>query len=482
MQQPPPKVIIIGGGLAGMSAAVALQSTGASVTLLEARTTLGGRAGSFTDPQTGEKIDNCQHVLLGCCTNLIDLYRRINALHRITWERTIHFVDERGRRFGLFGVPGLPAPLNLGPSLLGFNALSLSERTAFVRAMLAMARMDAAGRLALADTSFGDWLHQHNQPPRLVQRFYDPIIISGLNEETRKCSAAYAIQIFQDAMLANARGYVMGLPNCPLEDLYSTLPLTDLRLSTRVNQLRFTGQTVNGVELTDGTFLDADVVVLATNHHNARRWIPDELAAQDDRFHHLEKLDAVPILGAHLTFDRPILTTTHVAFMTGPLQWLFCKDREGKVVHGVISAARDWVGRPKEECLQLFEQQVRQTMPGAADAKLLRGTIVIEKRATFSPTPGIDRIRPQQAPSVTGIRNLYLAGDYTQTGWPATMEGAVRSGYLAAEAITGQRFLVEDLPSQWPARLLGLRRRSFTLPARTTSADRFAIAGSAAAP
>ncbi len=468
MEKTTSTVIIIGGGLAGMSAAVALQSAGASVTLLESRAALGGRAGSFTDPQTGEILDNCQHVLLGCCTNLIDFYKRTGATDKITWEPTVHFLDEHGKCHDLWGVPGLPAPLNLGPSLCAFTALSLKERFALSRAMLAMSRMGFEGRQKLSKVSFGDWLDEYHQPQSLITRFYDPIIISGLNEETRKSSAAYAIQIFQDAMLANSRGYVLGMPNCPLGDLYSNLPCADARTNTRVSRLRLRGSEVEGVDLLDGTSLAADAIVLATNHPSARRWIPDDLVQSDSRFHHLDKLESVPILGAHLWFDRPILTTSHVAFMQGPLQWLFRKDREGKSLHGVISAARDWIDKPKDECLALFEQQVRRTFPAAREAKLLRGTIIIEKRATFSPKPGIDDLRPAQAPPVNGIQNLYLAGDYTQTGWPATMEGAVRSGYLCADAIarnlklilppTGS-FLVHDLPTQWPARLLGLHRR-----------------------
>jgi zeta-carotene desaturase len=389
-----------------MAAAVALESAGAFVTLLEARSTLGGRAGSFVDPQTGEKLDNCQHVLLGCCTNLIDFYRRIGASDRITWERRVHYMDERGKRFDLWGVRNAPAPLNLGPSLAAFAALTVRERAALVRAMLAMSWMGVEGRMTLANTPFGRWLDEQAQPESLVSRFYDPIVVSGLNEETRLASARYAIQIFQDALLANARGYIVGLPNCPLEQLYSTLTCADVRLGARVAGLRFARGAVTGVELVDGQILDADVVVLATNYHAAARWVPDELTGRDARFAHLEKLHSVPILGAHLWFDRPVLDTSHVAFMSGPLQWLFRKDADGRAVHGVISAARSWVNRPKNECLELFERQIRSTIPAADRAKLLRGVIVIEKRATFSPVPGADHLRPRQSATPGGIGNL----------------------------------------------------------------------------
>jgi zeta-carotene desaturase len=469
----PIRILIVGGGLAGMAAAVALESVGAAVTLVEARKSLGGRAGSFEDPQTGEQLDNCQHVLLGCCTNLMDFYRRIGAADQIIFRRAIHFRDERGARHDLYGTAHLPAPMHLAASMLHFHALPLHERFAVSRAMLGMMRLGKTGRLQLADVSFGDWLDARRQPESLIRRFYDPIIISGLNENTRAASAMHAIHVFQDSLLINARGYAMGTPVGTLSQLYHRLPIADLRLGTRVAGLTFDGRAVSGVMLAGGEHLRADAVIVATNHHALSRWIGPELRSADARFENLEKLQGVPILGAHLWFDRPIMDEPHAALMAGPLQWLFRKDAAGRSLHGVISAARDWVDRPKDAMLKQFEDQIRGIFPAARSAALERGVIVIEKRATFSPLPGVERFRPAQAPPPGGIENLYLAGDYTRTGWPATMEGAVRSGYLAANAVrerltpvpalapapaapSQRSFLVEDLPAQWPARLLAM--------------------------
>jgi zeta-carotene desaturase len=465
---PPKTAIIIGGGVAGIAAAVALESSGFHVTLLEARKSLGGRASSFIDPQSGEEIDNCQHVLLGCCTNLLDLYRRLGCMEKIRFEKTITFRDEKGRKHGLGATPGFPAPTHLSASFLTFGILTVKEKIACARAMLAMLRLGRKGREKLADVSFGQWLAEHQQPASLVTKMYEPVLVGALNEDCRKCSAQYAIQVFQDAMLAHASGYVVGVPTVPLSQLYGEHPVRDTRLGVRVNELVFEGSRVKSIKLSDGQELTADAIILATNHHAVQKWIPPELAARDERFKFLGELQSVPILGVHMEFDRPVLTDPHAALITGPLQWLFRKDDAGKVIAGVISASRDYVGRPKDDCLKEFEAQVRNALPEAAEAKLIRGVIVIEKRATFAPLPGVDKLRPRQAPPDGGIENLFLAGDYTQTGWPATMEGAARSGYLAAAAalqksggqLNGSRlsFLVPDLSSQWPARWLGLEK------------------------
>ncbi len=195
--------------------------------------------------------------------------------------------------------------------------------------MLAMLRMGKAGREKLADVPFGRWLDDHGQPESLVRKMYDPVLVGALNEDCRLASAEYAIQVFQDAMLAHAKGYVVGIPTVPLSRLYDTHPCQDVRLGARVDGLVYAGRTVTGVRLAGGEVLSADAVVLATNHHAVRRWVPDELAAVDARFAGLDQLQSVPILGVHLLFDRPVLTESHVALLDGPLQWLFKKDAAG---------------------------------------------------------------------------------------------------------------------------------------------------------
>jgi hydroxysqualene dehydroxylase len=453
---PSKKVIVVGGGLAGMAATVALESAGCEVTLLEARKTLGGRAGSFEDPQTGEILDNCQHVLLGCCVNLIDFYQRIGASNRIHWENTIHFFDSRGNEYRLWVADGFPAPFHLALAGMTFGALTLRERIALSRAMLAMLRLGPAGRAKLADISFGQWLADHHQPKELVDKFYDLVLISALNENCRDASAAYAIQVFQEGMLFHQSAYRMGTPACALAQLYESLPCRDVRLGSRVNAIRFDGTRAIGIESGD-QFLPADAIILAVNYPVLEKWIPENLSQNDERFSGLGRLQSVPILGAHLWFDRPVMPTPHAALIGGPLQWLFRKPGgDGSALHGVISAARDWLQRDKDECLNLFTAQIRQTFPAAQDAKLIRGSIIIEKRANYYPLPRVDHFRPAQSPPVGGIQSLFLAGDFTQTGWPATMEGAVRSGYLAAEAVLNHstKFLVPDLTPQWPAKLL----------------------------
>ena len=548
-----PHTIILGGGLAGIAAALRLAERGVPVTLVETRKRLGGRATSFDDPQTGQTLDNCQHVLMGCCTNLIDLYRRLGVERDIEWHRRLYFCDVgRSEKSGVrseekdqssqnigagltesksvrnpqseirnpkCGSPSidllesddLPAPLHMTRSLMAFTSLTLMEKLAISRAMLAIMRLGASGRAALHGISFAQWLADQSQPRGAIEKYWDPVVISALNELPGRCAADYAIHVFQDGFLCNADAYVMGLSRVPLVRLYDAAEKAIASAGGRVlfsasaERLEFESDIgrVAALQLADGGRIEADAFVSALPHDRLAKVITPAMAESDARLRRLTEFDTSPIIGIHLWFDaamdrngdrESVMTLPHLTLMRSPLQWIFNKGVEfvdrppesdrgsqkagarsqeneygtigagGKPkpaaqhLHGVISAAHDLVDLPAERIIDIVVAEVRRALPGARAASLLHARVVKEKRATFSPRPGIDALRPAARGAIT---NLYLAGDFCRTGWPATMEGAVRSGYLAAAALlndhTGEPApsLVPDLEPERLYRLIG---------------------------
>ncbi len=420
---------MIGGGLAGMAAAARLAEAGLAVTLIERRKLLGGRATSFEDQATGQLLDNCQHVLLGCCTELIDFYRRLGVEQSIEWFDRIFFADETGRRSLLRAGP-LPAPLHLAGSMLRFGLLSLDEKLEIARLMSVIRLMNESDAIAADQLTFHDWLADHHQSPSTIARFWNVIITSALNADVREVGVRYALQVFQKGFLADRRGYVMGVPHVPLAKLYERAIADQVLTGTRVTGMR---PMRNGwsVDMATSQPLVVDAVILATAPDAARRLL-EPLPTMRPLAEQISQFTYRTILGMHLFFDQPVMTEPHLALIGTELQWLFRKDADGRHIHGVISAATQQSDESTHtlECRLLGE--IHRLLPRSAQARLLNSRIVREKRATWSPRPGIDRLRPSQ---ITPLPNLYLAGDYTQTGWPATMEGAVRSGYLAATAL-----------------------------------------------
>lgn len=474
------RVVILGGGLAGLAAAVHLSSHGVRVTVVETRKRLGGRASSFVDPANGRVLDNCQHVLMGCCTNLIDLYRKLGVADSIRWHKRLYFADSRGHIDYLEG-DDLPAPLHMTRSLLGFQSLTLSEKFAIVRAMTTMIRIGRAGREQARGMTFERWLAKQRQPDGAVEKFWAVICISALNELPDRVDASYALQVFQEGFLSNSGGYVMGVPGVPLVELYQTAAGVieqaggKVMLSTSAEEfvLDDDGHVV-ALGLSGGERLTADAFVSTVPFDRLARLCPPRMVAADPRLQQLQELHVSPIIGIHMWFRRgdeappaprdensrgssespwyPVMELPHLILMRGRLQWVFNKGYDpqvgGQHLHGVISAAHDLVDKPAEEITALAVQDVLRAIPNAADAKLVHARVVKERRATFSAAPGIASLRPEAAGE---LHNLYLAGDWCQTGWPATMEGAVRSGYNAAAAILGQprpetEPLVPDLP------------------------------------
>ncbi len=460
-----PSVAIIGGGLAGLSAGTALADAGYRVELFERRPYLGGRASSYELPGTGEVVDNCQHVLLGCCTNLIDFYRRLGVEQQIRWYDEITFILPGGKS-SVLKPSGLPAPLHAAPSFLQSAVLGVREKLAIARAMWALMPSLPADN----GENFLAWLRRHGQTTQAIDRFWGPVLVSALNEELDRMSVPYAALVFRDSFLKSAEAGRMGVPAVPLSQLYGTAKEYiearggKVHLRAVVDSIR---STADGVRLCfGGEEVRADYAVVAVPFNGVEKLVGDapELEPLRDE---VRRLESSPITGIHLWFDREITPLEHAVLLERTIQWMFHKSKilamrrqsaaDGSYLELVVSSSKTLVDKPRGEIIDLAVRELNEFFPAARDAKLTKATVIKEVHATFSPAPGSDGFRPShQSP----FSRLFLAGDWTATGWPSTMEGAVRSGYGAAEALAksagnSRKFLVPDLPARGLMKLFG---------------------------
>lgn len=450
----PSTVAIVGGGLAGLAAGCALAEGGFRVRIFERRPYLGGRASSYQHPGTGEVVDNCQHVLLACCTNLIDLYRRSGVEDKVRWFDRLHFLEPGGRD-SIIELTSLPAPLHTAPSFLASHALNLADKLAISRAMLSLRKeLPDDGR------SFLDWLRSHGQTERSIQRFWAPVLVSALNEDLDRCSTRYAALVFRESFLKSAQAGRMGIPAIPLSDLYSAAGDYirqrggEVSLRASVENVRLLADevklSVGGQEVT------ADIAILAAPFNVVSSLLPDDDISRGLR-DKLSRFESSPITGIHLWFDRQITTLDHAVLLDRTIQWMFHKSKllnrsgDGSYVELVVSSSKSLVETGRQEIIDLAVRELADFFPTVRQAKLEKATVIKEIHATYSPRPGVDNYRP---PAKSPWPRVFFAGDWTQTNWPATMEGAVRSGYLAAEAIAGKSFLVPDLSASGLMRIL----------------------------
>jgi zeta-carotene desaturase len=437
-----PHIAVIGGGLAGLAASVALGSEGYRVTLLEARPFLGGRAASYplnAADDNGPTIDNCQHVLLRCCTNLLDFYRRLRVEDDIRFHREFVWI-EPGGRCSRMSAGLLPVPLHFTESFARLKFLSLRSKIAVARAMLAI-RSEYGKRSDLDRITMLQWLHEKKQPAQAVERFWRQVLVSAINEELDRMAASHGLQVFALGFLATSNSYEMGVPRVPLSELYSaeawsTYPNVTIRRRTAVDRLVIADSRVTCVESREGP-VSVDAYVSAVSFERLKTIAPD-LPLDLSAFTHS------PITGIHLWFDRPVTDLPNATLLDRTIQWMFNKEG-GRHIQLVVSASRGLVNLSKQEVIDLAVNELAEFFPEAAKAELVRAHVVKEVRATFSAATGLEAKRPL---SDTPVKNLFLAGDWTRSGWPATMEGAVRSGYLAAESATrffgqGKKFLLE---------------------------------------
>ena len=448
-----PTVAVVGGGLAGLAASCALADSGFRVTVFERRPFLGGRASSYEHPGTGEVVDNCQHVLFGVCTNLIEFYRRIGVEDKIRWFDEMTFIEPGGRATDLKPT-FLPPPFHTLPSFLGFPFLGARDKFAIARAMAFLVPFPAKD----TGESFVSWLQRHGQTHNVIERFWKPVLISALSEELDRISVSAAGQVVRETMKSNTARR-MGIPTIPLTQLYSAAQDYITARGGEV-QLRSNIEGVHpapdspALQLT-GSITKFDFVILALPFFSLASVLPQNGASQPLRQQILE-FESASITGIHLWFDRQISDLEHAVLLDRTVQWMFHKSKllgrsgEGSYIELVVSSSKDLIPKSKQEIVDMALRELREFFPEARAANLVKSTVIKEVNATYSPRPGMDRQRPSQ---VTAWPRVFLAGDWTATGWPATMEGAVRSGYLAAEAILQaaskpeKSFVVPDLPA-----------------------------------
>ncbi|MCX4978239.1 hydroxysqualene dehydroxylase HpnE [Streptomyces sp. NBC_00620] len=436
--------VVVGGGLAGITAALALADAGVRVTLLEGRPRLGGLAFSF---QRGDlTVDNGQHVYLRCCTAYRWFLDRVDgaSLAPLQDRLDVPVLDAEakpGRRLGRIGRTALPVPLHLAKSLATYPHLSLAERAKVGRAALALKGLDLADP-ALDAQNFGSWLTAHGQSERAVEALWDLVGVATLNAVAGDSSLGLAAMVFKTGLLSDPGAADIGWARVPLGELHDTLARKALdtagvrtEVRTRVTSI---SQNENGrwsVQV-PGETLDADTVVLAVPHREAHDLLPEGALDAPER---LLEIGTAPILNVHVIYDRTVLTRPFFAALGSPVQWVFDRTeasglREGQYLALSQSAAQDEIDEPVSVLRERYLPELERLLPGARGAEVKDFFVTRERTATFAPTPGVGRLRPGARTKAPG---LYLAGAWTATGWPATMESAVRSGVSAAGAALG---------------------------------------------
>ena len=439
-------VAIIGGGLAGQAAAIAAAERGLRVKLFEQAKTLGGRASSLLDAETGDLIDFGQHVAMGCCTQWLDFCRRIGAGDCFERYHQLHFFGRDGVRYDFTPSRWLPVPLHLAPALFHLKYLSVCERWRILRAMRQLSAATGHARSTHSgDEPIGAWLQRHGQSEHAVEQFWTPVFVSALSETIEHASLAAARHVLAEAFFASREASDLLVPRRPLQTLFhdqSMRRLTELGVAVHLNAkvLRVDGNANRACKIVfmDGaTFEDFDAVVAAVPWRHVRSLFSDALL---DAMPSLEGVDAIEsgtIATVHLWFDRPITPLPHAVLVGRLGQWVFTSSESNATsprqhVQVVISAAHRLVDCDHEALRARVLQELTDLWPAVQEAQLLHGRVISYPSAVFSLQPGVELLRPTQN---TPVANLFLAGDWTSTGWPATMEGAVRSGYRAVESL-----------------------------------------------
>jgi zeta-carotene desaturase len=439
-------VTVVGGGVAGLSAACALAEAGLQVQVVERRPYLGGRASSHLHPGVGEVIDNCQHVLFGCCTNLLGFYERIGVADRLHWTSDLTMIEPGGRRTRLGPASWLPAPLHGLPRFLGSAAFTWQDKLALGRAFRALLRSIPSD----SSESLGAWLARHHQTEGALNRFWRLVIASALNADLDAIALPYAAKVIRELFLNSAEAGRMGMSTVPLGELYAGAAEflrqrgAQITFNASVESATWDESLARWTLTTRAGPVASEHLVLALPFEATAKLLPHlppapgaaALAAQVARHQHW------PICSVHLWFDREITSLDHAVLLDREIHWLYNKSRlqpwrrgAGSYVELVVSASREFAARSRDQAIAQAVAELAEFFPAVREARLEKATLVKEVHATFGVPPGVDATRPG---AISPWPNCYLAGDWTATGWPSTMESAARSGHLAAEAVCRQ--------------------------------------------
>ncbi|MGA2409424.1 MAG: hydroxysqualene dehydroxylase HpnE [Candidatus Binataceae bacterium] len=440
-------VVVVGGGFAGLSAGVTLAQKGFRVALLESKPALGGRAYSFIDTDTGDFVDNGQHVLMGCYRETLAFLERIGTRDQLIVHPNlaIAMLDGSGK-LAMLRTARLPGPLHMAGAILRYRHLSLGERFRLMAAGRRLMRLWKHDRDRLRHMTVAEVMDELAQSDRVRQCFWYPLAIATLNEDPHLASAGLLAAVLERAFFARRSDSAFVYSKVGLSDLYCEASAAIIEQAGGVAACRsiveaidFDDEQAVSVNLRDGAKLHAANFVIAVPPDRLLRMLP-EGALADPYFAPLATLRSSPIICIHLWLDREVTESAFAGFIGRQTQWLFNKRRifasHGATRPGyltfVISGARDLADRPNDELLEIVLNDLHAMIPASRDATIVKAIVLKEKHATIAPDPASDLIRP---PVTTPVPNLFLAGDWIQTGLPATIESAVMAGQAAANAI-----------------------------------------------
>ena len=436
-----PEVIVIGGGVAGLSAATSLAGRGKRVLLLERRQHLGGRTYSFTDETTGDTVDNGQHVMMGCYTETLSYLNRVGSrpLTSLQPSLRIPFADIATGRSTVLKAGSLPAPLHIFSGLLGLSSLSLADKFMLARVGTELLRTNPTKESALDDVTVEQWLTALGQSERARRHLWDVIAIGTLNDHPGTVSALPFYRVLRAAFFGRRSNASLLIPHAGLSDIlvhpartYLEQRGSNILTGTAVDALMRSTTGITGLTLHSGETVTAPCVILAVPQYAAVDLLPDKETARP-----IGELDSSPIITINLWFDRQVMVEPFVALLNGRVQWAFNRtmltgsSQPGQYLSCVISGARYHVEQEKRALISQAIEDLAAVFPAVAVANLTHTLVIKEVRATFTPRPGSEALRPK---TETTFSNLFLAGDWTDTGIPATIEGAILSGHRAADA------------------------------------------------